>query len=317
MTAFRLRFPSRTVAAILLSCLASLVAVTATRAGIQGSGVRKVMAYGTISPGRALSVNGVTYDASGAQVVINGEAADRSRLHVGHIVSIVGTVSSDDDNAIAVADQITLVSEVRGEITAVNAKKGTLEVLGQTVSVPAGVSGVERGMLVNVSGFPDADGVFHASSLEVESAQPFSQVKGVVRALDRDHAVLQVGDLAIDYSSAAVQGTIAEGVTVIAKGTSVGGSLPQFGLVASSVAVYTGLGEPGEKGDLEGIITSFASAEDFDVNGQPVRADADTKYLLHGTQLGANVQVRVKGRFDTAGVLVANKVQADKPPKKK
>jgi hypothetical protein len=34
---------------------------------------------------------------------------------------------------------------------------------------------------------------------------------------------------------------------------------------------------------------------------------------LHGQSLGTDLQVRVTGRFDTAGVLIARKIQADAP----
>jgi hypothetical protein len=308
--------PSRTRAGWVLACAATLVLalvlVSVTKAGIQGSGIRRVATFGTITPGSELIVNDVAYDTSGASVVINGEPGSVGRLHSGHIVSIKGTVPEKGGKA--TADEITLVSEVRGEITAVNVSAGTLTVLGQVVRAPAGVSGLERGMLVKVSGFADAAGVFNASSIDIEAAQAVAQVKGVVQSLDSDRAELRVGGLVVDYSSAAVKGTVAQGVTVIVQGMSAGtGS----SLAASSVEVYQGVGEPGAKGDLEGIITAFASEQDFDVNGQQVLADSDTKYVLHGTELGVDVQVKVKGRFDAAGVLVADKIQAEKPPKKK
>jgi hypothetical protein len=307
---------SRAWAALLLGCAATLVLalvlVSVTKAGIQGSGIRRVATFGTITPGSELIVNDVAYDTSGASVVINGEPGSVGRLHSGHIVSIKGTVPENGGKA--TADEITLVSEVRGEISGVNTSAGTLTVLDQLIRAPAGVSGLERGMLVKVSGFADAEGVFNASSIDIEAAQAVAQVKGVVQALDADRAVLRVGNLVVDYSSAAVEGTIAKGVTVIVQGMDAGTGNP---LAASNVEVYEGLGEPGEKGDLEGIITAFASAQDFDVNGQQVLADPDTKYVLHGADLGVNVQVKVKGRFDAAGVLVADKIQAEKPPKNK
>jgi hypothetical protein len=299
-------------AALVLTLVSTLVLVSVTKAGIQGSGIRRVATFGTITPGSELIVNDVAYNTSGASVVVNGEPGSVGSLHSGHIISIKGTVPENGGKP--TAEEITLVSEVRGEVTGVDASAGTLTVLGQVIRVPAGVSGLEPGMLVTVSGFADSEGIFNASSIDIEAVQALAQVKGVVQALDGERAVLRVGNLTVDYSSAAVQGTVAEGVTVIAKGIAAGTGNT---LTASSIEVYAGVGEPGAKGDLEGVITAFASAQDFDVNGQQVLADSDTKYQLHGTELGIDVQVKVKGRFDAAGVLVADKIQAEKPPKNK
>jgi hypothetical protein len=119
-----------------------------------------------------------------------------------------------------------------------------------------------------------------------------------------------VGALTVDYSGAKTQGAIAEGAIVIARGIQ-----PQSGgpLFASSLEVFSGVGHAGENGDIEGIVTAFASATDFEVNGQPVQADSKTVYVLHGQSLGTDLEVRVTGRFDATGVLIAHKVQADAP----
>jgi hypothetical protein len=38
-------------------------------------------------------------------------------------------------------------------------------------------------------------------------------------------------------------------------------------------------------------------------------------YRLNGQSLGTDLEVRVTGRFDSTGVLIARKVQADAPGK--
>jgi hypothetical protein len=134
-------------------------------------------------------------------------------------------------------------------------------------------------------------------------------VRGVVQALDTQRHSLRIGHLAVDYSSALVKGVIAEGAVVTVQGAEVATGL----LAASSIEVFAGIGSEGERGDLEGIITAFASATDFEVNGQPVLADANTHYILNGVTLGTDVPVRVKGKFDAAGTLVADKIQAGAP----
>jgi hypothetical protein len=252
----------------------------------------------------------VSYDTTDAVVTVNGASGKVSGLHAGHIVSIQGTEPETKNGRIK-ADRITLVSEVRGAISRVDAQARTVTVLGQVVRVPDGVAGLVTGALVRISGFPDSAGVFTASSIDVESAQAVAQIKGVVRSVDATRSTFTIADLTVDYASAGVQGAIGVGSTVIVQGQSSGSAL-----VASSVEVYRGVGTPGDKGDIEGVITAYASDQDFDVNGQPVLADSNTQYKIKGEALALDARVTVKGRFDGNGVLIADKIQTDNPNKK-
>jgi hypothetical protein len=165
-------------------------------------------------------------------------------------------------------------------------------------------------MFVTVSGFARADGSLVASSIDVDATAEIAQVRGAVQALDTQRHSLRIGHLAVDYSGASIKGAIAEGAVVTVQGAEI---LPGTVLAASSVDVFAGVGSEGERGDLEGLITAFASATDFEVNGQPVLADAHTHYVLHGVSLGTDVQVRAMGRFDAGGILVADKIQTHAP----
>jgi hypothetical protein len=300
------------------ACLLVTGIAGTTIAGIQGSGVRRLAAFGTVDTQDGIKVNGVTYDATGARIVINGKSADVSRIHSGHVVAVKGSIASDDTSA--TMEELTLVSDVRGQVTQVDEREGAVQVLGQTVYVtsasvldpsiqPSGIGGFHAGMFVTVSGFARTDGSFIASSIDVDATAEIAQVRGVVQALDTQRHSLRIGHLAVDYSSALVKGVIAEGAVVTVQGAEVATGL----LAASSIEVFAGIGSEGERGDLEGIITAFASATDFEVNGQPVLADANTHYILNGVTLGTDVPVRVKGKFDAAGTLVADKIQAGAP----
>jgi len=153
-----------------------------------------------------------------------------------------------------------------------------------------------------------------ASRVDLDPAPIESQVRGVAQSFDSEQRTLRVGGLTVDYSAATTQGVIAEDAIVLARGFQAQRGGPLF---ASHLEVFGGVGHGGEHGDVEGIITAFASAADFEVNGQPVVADARTGYVLDGQQLGADLQVRVTGSVDASGVLIAHKIQADKPEKAK
>jgi hypothetical protein len=65
-----------------------------------------------------------------------------------------------------------------------------------------------------------------------------------------------------------------------------------------------------DKGEIEGLITRFASATDFDVGGQRVTTTSSTTYE-NGVvgDLRVGLKVEAEGSFNSSGVLVARKVQ--------
>ena len=67
--------------------------------------------------------------------------------------------------------------------------------------------------------------------------------------------------------------------------------------------------DDGDFAEIEGFITRFISASDFDISGLPVTTTASTTYE-GGTaaDLGLNLKVEVDGNFNASGVLVATKV---------
>lgn len=294
-----------------------LAAAGTTIAGIQGTGFRAFATIGTVETGSGggVSVNGVPYDTSHAHVTINGRAGDVTQLRDGHIVAVHGSPAVGRGSA-AIADEIVLESDVRGQVTSVDESRAVFSVLGQTIQLTAEsvldpllvANGLTMGTWVKVSAFERSDGSFVASRVDIDLAPGESQVRGVVQSLDRSSQTLRIGKLTVDYSAASKRGPIAVGAVVLARGVQVqaGGSL-----AASSVDASAGVGRPGERGDIEGIITTFGSRADFEINGQPVVANDRTVYVLHGQTLGSDVEVRVTGRFDARGILIAQKIQMD------
>jgi hypothetical protein len=69
-------------------------------------------------------------------------------------------------------------------------------------------------------------------------------------------------------------------------------------------------GSTRDSADLEGLVTRFASATDFDVAGQRVTTTASTRYE-GGTaaNLALDANVEVEGGFDATGRVVATEVQ--------
>jgi hypothetical protein len=206
-----------------IGAILALAAAGTTIGGIQGTGIRALAAFGTIDSGSGLHVNGVLYDTSHAHIVVNGSPADVSQLRTGQIVTARGSIAKH--GSLAIADEIVVESDVRGEVTSVDAAHALFTVLGQTVEIteqsildpriqPNDLSGLAKGTWVKVSAFERPDGTFVASRVDLDLAPGQLQVRGVAESLDLEKQTLRVGGLTVDYSAAVTEGVVAQGAIV-------------------------------------------------------------------------------------------------------
>lgn len=286
-------------------------------AGIQGSGrAVGVSAVGPITGFGSIFVNGVEYSTGGAQISVDDQAATEFQLRVGQVVSVKGTVNADGITGTASA--VSFASDLRGPVSQVDVDNGTLVILGQTVRVSdatlfddgfstPSLAGVAVNAFVQVSGFLDSMGVLVASRVEPASASAGLQVRGTVQMLDTNAQTFRINTLTVNYSGIAPSGALAEGALVTVTGT----ALDTAGaLSATRVKVFSGLGAAAnDRGQLEGLITSFTSNASFSVNGQRVSTSAATQITPQGAALGLDIRVKVHGAFDAAGVLAADKIE--------
>jgi Domain of unknown function (DUF5666) len=295
-----------TGAAVLLAAYGGSKAL----AGIQGSGRAAVVAFGPIAAFGSVFVNGVEYSIAGAQIVVDGQPGTENLLSTGQVVTVQGDVN--DDGITGTAMQVSFTGNVRGRVTEVDDHR--FAVLGQSVRVTEstifgeGTQPLQIGMLVEVSGLPDASGAILASRLDVKSASTGFQVVGTVQWLDTNAHTFRINDLTVDYGAAPATAALADGSTVEVLGTTL---TANGALLATDLEVLPGIsGAAGEKADIEGVITDVLSLVDFIVDGQHVTIDASTLLVLHGITLGPDVTVDVKGEFDASGTLHARKVEA-------
>jgi hypothetical protein len=296
-----------------VSCGGDLVA------GIQGSGsplANGASAVGPVSGFGSIFLDGIEYSTSAAQIRIDDQAATESQLRVGQIVSLKGSVNAD--GVTGNATEVSFTADLRGPITQIDASGATFVVLKQTVRVsdatlfddrlqPNDLSGLQVGAVVEVSGFADSTGAFVASRIDPAMGSSALQVGGMVQGLDTLAHTFQINALTVDYSSVAPTGTLANGVPVNVQGTSLSGAGV---LIASRVRVLTVFaGAANDRGQLEGIVTKFTSAADFEVAGQRVITDANTELVARGATIALDVPVKVRGAFNAAGVLVASRVE--------
>ncbi len=276
---------------------------------------------GAIAGFGSVIVNGVRYDTDSAQVSIEDKPATASQLKVGEVIHLTAEV---DAQGVARAKSISQDHLIQGAVQAVDTVAGTLTIAGQVItvdnetmfddSIPTrSLAGIAIGDMIEVHGFAAAGG--SARATRIEKAGPDDsevEVTGVVASLDTGLKRFNVGTLVVDYATASLAdfGTsgIANGVLVEVKGTTIR---------ADGVLVATQVhredhgfdGRSGDDSEVEGLVTRFASATDFDVDGQKVTTNASTSFV-NGTaaDLGLNVKVEAEGMLDSTATLVAAKV---------
>lgn len=285
---------------------------------------RTGISIGPVTTFGSIVVNGVRYDTSSTEFSIDGNPGSEDDLRVGDIVVVRGTV--DDDGTTGTADSVFYDDVVTGPVESIDIAGSSLVVLGQVVLVrpetsfdddfsPASLEGIAVDQIVEVSGVVDADGNIVASRIEPEDPSTEFGVHGIVSSLDTGNSRFELGALTIDYTMATLEdfpnGEINDGDFVEAKGSGLG---PSGELIAVEVEFEDDFAdaEEGDYVELEGFITRFASATDFDVAGFPVTTTASTEYEDgSAADLALNVKVEVEGDINASGVLVAEDVEIE------
>ena len=274
-----------------------------------------VVAQGTITGLGDLTVNGTRYDAAGASVLVDSQPGVLSDLEVGHVVTLTGRISAA--LLTGQASTIRMHSRVTGPLEAIAAGDGRLTVMSQTVRLgsdthypdgidPATLDGLSPGDRVRVSGYADAAGDIRATRVEIAAANAPLQLVGEVSGLDIANLLFDINQLTVDYGNAMVidlpGGAPGNGMTVRVIGTLSNGLFAAEQLVRGSALPA----DPGERVQLGGIVTRFASMADFDVNGFATTASSATTFSNgDSSDLELDARVTIDGEFDSEGTVRA------------
>lgn len=291
-------------------------------AGIDGRGSPTpsagIFAKGSVTGFGSVIVNGVTYNTNSATFTIDGSPGTQADLAVGDIVVIQGTASG---GGAPVASSVTFDDAVEGPISDIDLATETLTVLGQLVRVdgatsfddsiiPRSLDGLSVNNVVEVSGFFLADGSISATRIELKPLGGELELTGIVSNAGGD--TFEINGFVVDFSGAMLEdfpgGAPENGQRVEAKGNGLGGS----GELVATRIQYKGneLGEDGDEAEIEGFITVFNSAADFEVEGIRVTTNAQTVYENGAsTDLAVNRKIEVEGSINASGVLVAESIE--------
>jgi hypothetical protein len=284
-------------------------------------GTTSVIVTGAISGFGSVIVNGVRYDTSRAEVRIEDRSGTLADLSVGHVVRVSAEV---DDKGGASARLIEQHRLLQGTVQAVDVAAGTLTVSGQVVRVDddtsfddsiarASLAGLAVGERVEVHGFSGSNGQGRATRIERPAAGDLEiEAKGLVAGIDTVARRFRVGTLVVDYSSATLEGFGSTGprdgdfVEVKGRELLADGALKAVRVHKDDDGVN---GQGGTGAEVEGLVTRFASATDFDVAGQKVTTGSATSFVGgSASDLKLDVKVEVEGKLDAGGTLVAAKV---------
>jgi hypothetical protein len=315
------RLPLLLAAALVVAACGGSSPDPATPGGGGGGGTSTAASRGVVTAVNALTVNGIAFDASSAQIRIDDNPGrPESELKVGMVVTVKG--SKDDAAGTGRATEIEAHHVLRGKV---DDKGGSvLRVGGHEVEVEHGTEFEDRlnrlgsvsvGERVRVHGHATATGHFRATRVEKEtgSSEDF-EVKGFVSDLDRTAGKFTLKVTPDAASSYAV--TLGAGASIpagVVNGSYVevrAAAAPAAGaLTATAVQLEDAkLGAAQAEVEVEGIVTSGSSVQ-FVVEGQVVAPSATTRWE-NGVpaDLVPGVKVEAEGRLDASNVLQATKV---------
>ena len=267
---------------------ATLGANSSATVKIIDNDVTVLSAFGSITALNSATVNGIRYDTNASNVLVNGQPAVVSDLRLGQVVRLGGEVNFSV--ALGSADEIQYNASVIGPVEDIDGTARRLLVMGQTVLIgvdtvfdpsidPVTLNGLTLGATTQISGFLNANGDIMATRIEPDTTSTGAQLIGTVTELDLANMLFTINQLTVDYSNATLidlpMGMPVNGLLVIVRGSLVSGIL----VVDEIANIVNSSATPGERVHLGGIITRFASATDFDLNGFPITTDTSTGYV--------------------------------------
>lgn len=316
-------FAALLIAALLTACSGGGVDVSvqgpvidSTFPPVQTS--ENIKARGAITGLGGVTINNVRYLTNNATVTLNGLPGTLSDLRHGQVVTVHGSINSGGLSGRANA--IYFDANVIGPVESLDAARGRLTVMGQTVITdtgtrfddgidPASFAGLSIGAIVQVSGYANASGHVTATRIDPAPANGEFRLIGEVADLDFANLRFSVNDLTVDYSRALLidlpGGAPANGMNVLAIGNMSGGRLGVERLAAAPDLS----GNTGSRVQTAGFITRFNSPTDFDINGSAAAVNSATVFFNgNAGDLALNTELVIDGSFAANGRITANRI---------
>jgi len=290
---------------------------------------------GPITSFGSVYVNGKRYDTSSSKVYVEDESSNEFELRVGMMVDVI---EDNNGNAASVSYDDDLEGFVTANNIATGATTGTLEIMGQTVTVNSktifeskviSISTVDlivSGNIVEVSGYLTSNSSITATRLEVKAVDLATylinkpkgvEVKGVVNEHNAGNQTFKLGSLIVNYSGALLDDLpngIQDNLYIEVK--SVEGLNVSNQLIASKVELEDDgkrdhHGDDGDEYEVKGYVTAL-SAESITVNDQTFIINNDTEFDDDSqSSIKIGDMVEVEAVINADGKLVAKEIELE------
>lgn len=296
--------------------LLAFTTATALNAYVRTGGTGASVTFGEIEEFGSIVVNGIHYDESAANIVVDGIAGQpRSALKLGMIVQIDGV--RDYTRNTGIANLVKVNRVLFGQVESINAGTSELKVLQQRVMVSAttrfdgspGFGELVEGDWIAVHGLDDPGRKTVVATLVERVIPPMdasSSIRGTV--LKSKSGSLRIGKLDILVANNEAQ----DGDFVSVTGDYLGGVL------VASAAIVTREVETRENDEteLQGYVADFRGIDSFTIAGVMVDASAARFAGGRASDLRRDVRVTVEGTIRN-GVLIAEEVEFSQPTSSK
>jgi cytochrome c-type biogenesis protein CcmE len=273
-----------------------------------------IVSSGVITGFGSVYINGVRFNTDNAAFSTDDKDSDsEDSLQVGMVVTLEGAMGANGETP--TASKIKYNASAEGPVSEINLAEQSFTVLGQVYYVDEFTEFDDEltfeallvGDYVEVSAKQNADEQWLATRVEKSSDSEDIKLKGTVTELNTESKQFNIGTLIVDYSSADVEGELANDVMVKIKASN---EPVDNVLTVDEVEVKTMPFAAGQKVFVEGEIDDFESASLFEVNDQVVTINEQTVFAVGKLEdLQEGIQVVVSGSLNEENQLVAHLIR--------
>ena len=269
---------------------------------------------GVIAGFASICVNGQEIHFSpGTTIRIDGKAGDAAQLKLGQMVSVAAGNTGSAQPGEYHAIRIDIFNTLRGPLQEIDAAKGTLRVLGQTLV------GAENGL--NLADFRTGDYLIANGSrlpngeillTRLEQASPQEEVSLLGPVTQLEGNTFRIFNAHIQTSNA-LAATLHVGQEVFVSGRLISGTI-----LADSVTLDPQLhfGKTVRRLDLQGHIRRMEGTEQLNVGGTDIRLDSTAKVNGDLKNLSEGLRIKVSATIEADGRIVAERIRIERPPKR-
>jgi hypothetical protein len=234
-----------------------------------------VVTQGMITGFGSIYVDGIKYNTDTSNIKKNGLNTQLNALSVGMKISFS---AQENDSGEWVAQDVEYDTEVEGVIQSIDRNNSQITIANTVIFyndlthfIDTSETLISVGQRVEISGYPQADGTFLASYIELDTDtdnDDYEYTAGIVSNLDETALQFTINDVVIDYRLAEIDGVLANNSYVKVEGNLVDGVMVANEVDARTVKESLDVDDDSVlRYEIEGLITQI-SATSIGVNGQ-------------------------------------------------